>query len=78
MQNTAEVSVEDSQENLMEEDPKKVQGEEMNTEDTAQSSEELVIAKVEDLKDELPMDVDKTKDHNGKKVDKLEDEGRFM
>ncbi|XP_057210105.1 zinc finger MYM-type protein 4 isoform X1 [Triplophysa rosa] len=74
MSNIAEVNVKDCQENLMEEDPKKDQEEEeMNTEDTAQSSEELVIAKVEDLKDELPMDVDQTKDHNGKAEDKPED-----
>ncbi|KAI7799067.1 zinc finger MYM-type protein 4 isoform X2 [Triplophysa rosa] len=46
---------------------------EMNTEDTAQCSEELVITKVEDFTSEMPIDVDYTGDHSGRmEVDKPE------
>ncbi|XP_051527037.1 zinc finger MYM-type protein 4-like isoform X2 [Myxocyprinus asiaticus] len=45
-------------------------------EDTAQCSEELVIAKVEDLRDEMQVDVDQTEDPKGNmEVDKPENEG---
>lgn len=50
---------------------------EMNTEDTAQCSEELVITKVEDFTSEMPIDVDYTEDHSGRmEVDKPEYAGR--
>lgn len=50
---------------------------EMNTEDTAQCSEELVITKVEDITSEMPIDVDYTEDHSGRmEVDKPEYAGR--
>lgn len=50
---------------------------EMNTEDTAQCSEELVITKVEDFTSEMPIDVDYTGDHSGRmEVDESEYAGR--
>lgn len=49
-----------------------------NAEDTAHSSEELVIAKVEDFTNEMAIDVDKTEDRDGRrKVDRPEDAGRW-
>lgn len=47
-----------------------------NTEDTAHSSEELVIAKVEDLTNEMAIDVDQTEVRDGKmEVDRPGDAG---
>lgn len=50
---------------------------EMNTEDTAQCSDELVITKVEDFTSEMPIDVDYTGIHSGRmEVDEPEYAGR--
>ncbi|XP_055076574.2 zinc finger MYM-type protein 4 isoform X2 [Misgurnus anguillicaudatus] len=73
LQNATEVRVMDRQEGLMGEHQNIQEEAAMNMEDTAECSEQLVIAKVEDLGDEIPVDVDPTIDHSEKKeVDKPE------
>ncbi|XP_077052167.1 zinc finger MYM-type protein 4-like isoform X2 [Siphateles boraxobius] len=50
-----------------------------NAEDTALFSNELVIAKVEDFKDEMAIDVDQSEDRDGKmEVDRPEDAGKLL
>ncbi|XP_073668893.1 zinc finger MYM-type protein 4-like isoform X5 [Paramisgurnus dabryanus] len=76
-QNATEVRVMDHQEGLMDEHQNIQEEAAMNMEDTAECSEQLVIAKVEDLGDEIPVDVDPTIDHSEKKaVDKPENAGK--